>query len=75
MGTVDLIDLGNEAIIIVASAAGRQDQTLGAALRSAIVVPFGCQSRTQVIEYEVAIVLIGRAIVVRRMLLLLLLLL
>lgn len=59
MGAVDLVDLGNDAIIIVAT------QALGAAaLRGGIVVPLGCQSRTQVIEYEVAIVLIRRAVVV-----------
>lgn len=74
MGTVDLVDLGNDAIIIVSAAAatGRQDQVLCAALWSGIVVPFGCQGRTQVVEYEVAIVLIRRAVVVRRLLLLLL---
>lgn len=74
MGAVDLVDLGNDAIIIVPRT-GRQDQVLGTALRSGIVVPLGCQSRTQLIEYEVATGLIGRPIVTRCVLLLLLLLL
>lgn len=74
MGAVDLIDLGNDAIIVVAPSAGRQDQALGlSALRCGIVVPLGCQSRTQLIEYEVAAGLIGRPVVARGVLLRLLL--
>lgn len=69
MGAVDLVDLGNDTIII---ASGRQDQVLGAALWSGIVVPFGCQSRTQVIEDEVTVAtgLVRRAIIWRVLLLL-----
>lgn len=66
MGTVDLVDLGNDTIIV----AGRQDQALG--FGAGIVVPFGGQGRTQFIEDEVTVaggrVLIRRAIV-RRVLL------
>lgn len=68
MGTVNLVDLGNDTIII----AGRQDQALG--FGAGVVVPFGGQGRTQFIEDEVTVaggaVLIRRAII-RRVLLLL----
>lgn len=42
MGTVDLVNLGNDTIII--SGGGRQDQVLR--FRTGIVVPFGGQGRT-----------------------------
>lgn len=42
MGTVDLVNLGNDTIIIAGS--GRQDQVLR--FRTGIVVPFSCEGRT-----------------------------
>lgn len=42
MVAVDLVNLGNDTIII--AGVGRQDQILG--LGPGIVVPFGCQGRT-----------------------------
>lgn len=73
MGTVDLVDLGNDTIIIAGSGR-RQHQTLG--LRGAgVIVPFCGQGRIQVIEDEVAmagaIILIRGSIVWRVLLLLL----
>lgn len=50
MGTVDLVNLGNDTIIIAGR--GRQDEVLG--FRTGIVVPFGGQGRTQFIEDEIA---------------------